>query len=140
MSTLKYCSYHISSYKYRIFKILVSTPHNYPLIMWGKDKNFEDLMPPARDITCAIFQSGHFYCSTLYDTSAAVDRFDRYCGGCFSSRICFDQHCLLGSVSIDSVKVIVNINNNIISCILFALTLSTSKVIHSSNLLIHPSS
>ena len=51
MSTLKYCSCHISSYEYQIFKILVSTPHNYTLIMGGSDKNFEDPMLSAQDIT-----------------------------------------------------------------------------------------
>jgi hypothetical protein len=66
MSTLKYWLCHISSYKYRIFKQFVSTPHNYPLIMGGRDKKYEDLMLSARDITWAIFQSRHFYCSTLY--------------------------------------------------------------------------
>jgi hypothetical protein len=64
MSTLKFCSCHISSYKYRIFKILVSTPHNYPLIMGGRDKNFEDLMLSARDMTWAIFQKQYFICFT----------------------------------------------------------------------------
>jgi hypothetical protein len=51
MSTLKYCSFYISSYKYGILKILVSTPHNCPLIMEGRHKNFEDLLLAARDMT-----------------------------------------------------------------------------------------
>jgi hypothetical protein len=34
--------------------------------MGGRHKNFEDPILVARDMTWAIFQKGHFYCSTLY--------------------------------------------------------------------------
>ena len=69
MSTLKYCSGHILSPEHRNFKILASTPHNYGVIMGGRHKNFEDLMLWAWDMTWAIFQRGHFYCSTLYNST-----------------------------------------------------------------------
>ena len=41
-SHLNFCFAHIAAAKHRIFKILVSTPHNIPLIMWGRHKNFKD--------------------------------------------------------------------------------------------------
>ena len=34
----------------RIFKILVSTPHNTPLIIGDRDKNFEDPITGTQDI------------------------------------------------------------------------------------------
>ena len=41
---LKFCFAHISAANHRIFKILVPTPHNIPLIMGGTHKNFKDRM------------------------------------------------------------------------------------------------
>ena len=43
-SQLNLQSAHISASKHHIFKIRVPTPHNIPLIMWGRHKNFKDLM------------------------------------------------------------------------------------------------
>ena len=42
MSPTWFCFAFISARKHRIFKILVSTPDNTPLIMGGRLKNFED--------------------------------------------------------------------------------------------------
>ena len=41
---LNFCFAHISASICRIFKILVPTPHNIPLIMGGRHKNFKDPM------------------------------------------------------------------------------------------------
>ena len=53
--------------------------------MGGRHKNFEDLMLAARDMTWAIFESGHFYRSTLYHyTNRALQKIVQYVRGCVS--------------------------------------------------------
>ena len=39
---IEICSGYISASDHRIFKNIVSTPHNLPLIIWSRDKNFEE--------------------------------------------------------------------------------------------------
>ena len=41
---LNFCFAYISASIDCIFKILVPTPHNIPLIMWGRDKNYKNPM------------------------------------------------------------------------------------------------
>ena len=41
---LNVCFAHISVSVYWILKIVMLTPHNIPLIMWGMHKNLKDLM------------------------------------------------------------------------------------------------
>ena len=38
---LNFCFANISATIHRIFKILVPTPHNIPLIIWGRHKNLK---------------------------------------------------------------------------------------------------
>ena len=45
----------ISAGDHRIFKILVSTLHNYPLIIGDRHKNFEDPMLSGQDTIAFIF-------------------------------------------------------------------------------------
>ena len=49
-SQIKFCFPYISSLSYQIFKVLMSTPHNTPLIMGDRHKNFEDPITQTRDI------------------------------------------------------------------------------------------
>ena len=52
---------------HRIFKILVPTPHNTPLIIGGRDKNFEDLMQSSQDIRKTRYGGSRFFLgTTLY--------------------------------------------------------------------------
>ena len=43
-SLLNFCFADISASVYLIFKILVLTPHDVPLIMWGRHNDFKDLI------------------------------------------------------------------------------------------------
>ena len=58
---MKFCFPYISSPGDRIFKILVSTPHNTPLIMGDRHKNFEDPITWARDIRKTKFHLVRFF-------------------------------------------------------------------------------
>ena len=51
----QFCFAYILAGKLPIFKILVSTPHNYGGIMGGKHKNFKDLMLSGQDISKTKF-------------------------------------------------------------------------------------
>ena len=70
-SHLNFCYTHISSSIHRIFKILVCTPHNTPLIMWGRHKNFKDSMYRNWDMGKTRIQMwGFFYQHPLRTTSS----------------------------------------------------------------------
>jgi hypothetical protein len=60
---IKFCFPYILSLGYRIFKMLVSTPHNTPLIMGDRNKNFEDSITQTRDIRKIIFDLFNPICS-----------------------------------------------------------------------------
>jgi hypothetical protein len=56
-----------------IFKIIVPSFHNKPLIMGGRHKNFKDQMHWSQDVTktrCKhIFAAGPFIANTIYNIS-----------------------------------------------------------------------
>jgi hypothetical protein len=61
-----FCFPYILSCGHQIFNILVSTPHNTPLIMGDRDKNFEDPVPTTRVIRRTKYHLLGFYLITLY--------------------------------------------------------------------------
>ena len=46
--------------------ILVPTPHNIPPILWGRHKNFKDLINKSWDMNKTKIQNQGFYLHTLY--------------------------------------------------------------------------
>ena len=58
--------HYMSAYEHQIFEILVSTPHNTPLIMGDRHKNFEDPMTTSRDIKKTNHHLLGFYLITVY--------------------------------------------------------------------------
>ena len=50
---------------YQIFKILVPTPHDVPLIMWGRHKNFKDLINRSWDMSKTKIWNGGFFAHPL---------------------------------------------------------------------------
>ena len=61
MRHIKFCFPYISSPGDRIFKILVSTPYNTPLIIGDTYKNFEDPITWTRDIRKTKFDLLGFF-------------------------------------------------------------------------------
>ena len=59
--TATFCFPYISAPGARIFKILVSTPHNTPLIMGDRHQNFEDSSTGAQDIKKTKFELLGFF-------------------------------------------------------------------------------
>ena len=51
---------------YQIVEIFVSTPHNCPPIMGGRQKKFYDLIHKTQDMAIMNFEKGGFLLPTLY--------------------------------------------------------------------------
>ena len=68
---LNFCFAHISASICRIFKILVPTQHNIPLIMGGRHKNFKDPMYKSWDMSKIKIQNQCFFC-TPFSTFASI--------------------------------------------------------------------
>ena len=64
-SLLNFCFADISASVYWIFKILVPTPHNIPLIMGGRHKNFTNPINRSWDMSKTKIQSGGFFAHPL---------------------------------------------------------------------------
>ena len=69
------------------FKILVPFPHNIPLIMLGRHKNFKDPINRGWDISKTKIQNGGYYLHTLYLGHFPLCA----CGLTFHKSYCYQQ-------------------------------------------------
>ena len=66
----------ISSSLYWIFKVLMYTQYSIPLTMWGKHKNFKDLMYRSRDMSTTKIQNQGFFAHPLcLNVSSVISKF-----------------------------------------------------------------